>query len=145
MAKTNKQNPLKYFNDQADARKKSVIEGNKKLIKAQMGVAQIPEQTKKFREASQIYQGPLDENASKYGNIYYPSTAGKNLPSADPGTKSSLGTTKEMLNRWNMENKLRSLSESSLSRFDDSPEDEAKRLGRTTYKKGGAVKTKKKK
>jgi hypothetical protein len=35
MAKTNKQNPLKYFNDQADARAKKVVEGNNKLVKAQ--------------------------------------------------------------------------------------------------------------
>lgn len=39
MAKTNKQNPLKYFNDQADARSKKVVEGNKKLLKAQVGTA----------------------------------------------------------------------------------------------------------
>lgn len=37
MKKTTNSNPLKYFNDQADTRKKSVNAGNDKLVKAQAG------------------------------------------------------------------------------------------------------------
>jgi hypothetical protein len=144
MKKTTNSNPLKYFNDAAAARAKSVNAGNNKLVKAQVGVVKTPEQMPKFREATNIYQGPLDESTSKYGNIYYPSTAGKNLPPADPGTKKVQGVTKEALGRWNMENKLRGMNSSSNDYYGDSPEDEAKRLGRTVYKKGGAIKSKKK-
>ena len=39
MKKTTNSNPLKYFNDAAAARKKSVNAGNDKLIKAQVGTA----------------------------------------------------------------------------------------------------------
>lgn len=39
MKKAKQSNPLKYFNDQADARSKKVTEGNKKLVKAQTGIS----------------------------------------------------------------------------------------------------------
>jgi len=39
MKKTTKPNPLKYFNDAAASRKKSVTTGNDKLMKAQNGTA----------------------------------------------------------------------------------------------------------
>ena len=39
MKKTTNSNPLKFFNDAAAARSKSVIAGNNKLMKAQPGVA----------------------------------------------------------------------------------------------------------
>lgn len=39
MKKTTKSNPLKYFNDAAASRKKSVNAGNNKLMKAQVGTA----------------------------------------------------------------------------------------------------------
>ena len=37
MKKTTNSNPLKYFNDAAASRKKAVIAGNDKLVKAQVG------------------------------------------------------------------------------------------------------------
>jgi hypothetical protein len=37
MKKVNNQNPLKTFNDNYAARAKKVVEGNKKLVKAQVG------------------------------------------------------------------------------------------------------------
>jgi len=39
MAKSNKSNPLKTFNDNYDKKVKKVTEGNKKLVKAQTGVS----------------------------------------------------------------------------------------------------------
>ena len=53
MKKTNKVNPLKFFNDAKEARNKSF---SKSLIKAQNGLT----------------AGPLDENTSKYLDNRYP-------------------------------------------------------------------------
>lgn len=57
MKKTTNSNPLKYFNDQSDDRKKSVIEGNKKLIKAQAGMSIKP-----TADSSKYYKKRMDED-----------------------------------------------------------------------------------
>ncbi len=50
MKKSNNSNPLKYFNDAAVARAKSVNAGNDKLVKAQVGYTNV--------------QGPITEKTS---------------------------------------------------------------------------------
>lgn len=66
MKKSNNSNPLKYFNDAAASRKKSVIAGNNKLVKAQAGYTKL--------------QGPITKNTSfQIDQINRPITVG--LPS----------------------------------------------------------------
>ena len=50
MKKTTNSNPLKYFNDAAAAKKKTVITGNDKLVKAQAGYTKL--------------QGPIDPDVA---------------------------------------------------------------------------------
>ena len=59
MKKTTNSNPLKFFNDAAAARAKSVIAGNNKLMKAQDGVE----------------QGPFKKSTADKLNEKYPGTA----------------------------------------------------------------------
>ena len=152
MAKINKQNPLKYFNDAADARKKSVIEGNKKLVKAQIGIAALP--PKLENTGVGIYQGPLDETASSYLDKAYPSTSGPGVMPTNKGGKlgRNWGTasnkpigagTYEMLKRADTENVYRSSNVSTK-------EDEGLRkmhypVPIKANKIGGQTKSKKKK
>ena len=133
MAKINKQNPLKTFNDNYAARAKKVVEGNNKLVKAQIGIAALPPSLENFRKGK-TYQGPLDESANKMLNEMYPSTSAPGVMPNENASKGLYGYgemgsgTAEMFKRNLKENTLRSESEKASD----------------LYKKGGQTKTKKK-
>lgn len=65
MKKTTNSNPLKYFNDAAAARAKSVIAGNNKLMKAQAGAEVDYKKEYKFKEDS-TKLADAAENIKKY-------------------------------------------------------------------------------
>lgn len=66
MKKTTKSNPLKYFNDAAAARAKSVNAGNDKLVKAQFGKTVNPSDNLKKKMQQDAYNKTIKERDFKY-------------------------------------------------------------------------------
>jgi len=122
MKKTTNSNPLKYFNDAAAARAKSVIAGNNKLMKAQDG----------------IVQGPFQKSTTDRLDKKYPGTAF--TPPKGPYSATVLQNMKENVARprsygWS--------NPADLEKRDrENEETDIREEGR--FKKGGAVKSKKK-
>ena len=122
MKKTTNSNPLKYFNDAAAARAKSVIAGNNKLMKAQEG----------------IEQGPFQKSTTDKLNEKYPGTAF--TPPKGPYSPEVLLDMKDRVSRptsYGWTNK------SNIEKMDrENEEIDIREEGR--FKKGGAIKSKKK-
>ena len=69
MKKTTKSNPLKYFNDAADARKKTVIAGNNKLVKAQFGkTTPMQDYVAKYKDQPGLYNEKNIAQDTLFGN-----------------------------------------------------------------------------
>jgi hypothetical protein len=129
MKKTTNSNPLKYFNDAASARAKSVNAGNNKLRKAQMG-----EQTK-YSDGSDKYtynstgtirtgKNPNPREAKMNEMMRKDYEAKHNPPPVTPPVVQDLTPYKPYPSLEKEMNKRKSLG--------------------NPYKKGGAVKSKKK-
>lgn len=122
MKKSNNSNPLKYFNDAAATRAKSVIAGNNKLMKAQQG----------------IEQGPFQKSTIDKLNEKYPGTAF--TPPKGPYSPEVLLNMKD---RASMPTSYGWTNKSTLEKRDREGEENVMRQD-GDFKKGGAVKTKKK-
>ena len=122
MKKAKQSNPLKTFNDNYDNRVKKVTEGNKKLVKAQIG----------------LEQGPFQKSTIKKLDEEYPGTAF--IPPKGPYSPEVLLDMKDRVSRptsfgWT--------NKSILEKMDrENREKELREEG--NFKKGGATKSKKK-
>jgi len=103
MKKTTNSNPLKYFNDAAAAKKKTVITGNDKLVKAQFGIAGNPvpninddykkkmqqnDYNKKIKERDIKYNQQMSESAERMKNDTSATPIPASIPASKPYTSS---------------------------------------------------------
>ena len=100
MKKTTNSNPLKFFNDAAAARKKSVNAGNDKLLKAQFGgnpqaddsyikKMQQDDYNKQIKERDFNYNKKMSEVAERSRNPVIPAPIPENFKNMDEGFKAT--------------------------------------------------------
>ncbi len=157
MAKINKQNPLKTFNDNYAAKAKKVVEGNNKLVKAQVGKIVKPVKTNNTKVDSAKYyydkainfsnaKQKVEETAEKEGRWkpFNKDEGWKDINDKDRKKIIALNdsTQKYFSKMINREKKDRAEGKPHWAMPADTT---AKKMGgSSSYKKGGQTKSKKK-
>lgn len=140
MKKSNNSNPLKYFNDAAASRKKSVNTGNDKLVKAQVG---IQTSDKKKLDRYDIRYGiassanELDSLKKKYQDKGF--TQKDNKRGAEFYTKNPQDTVD-----YDFMFRQKDGNYKAVPKFYVKTEKNKEKIVRSEKKQGGVVKTKKK-
>lgn len=162
MKKTTNSNPLKYFNDAAAARAKSVNAGNDKLVKAQVGKSISPQDnTKVFKNPNVPSISSMKKNKKELSDLKRPYTSiaipdrESSFPGDSvryyPGQRGSLGVP--YIRDLGRLSGLASDSDEDFLKLSKSPsakvsQDTATVKANPSFmanqKKGGVVKTKKK-